>query len=124
LTHKTIAIYNDSVTTASITKGEGVNVTNSVNLNIRVDAELKHRAESIFNELGMNLTTALNLFLRSAVRYGGIPLELRLGQDTGTAAKMQADILQKVAESEADVVAERTRDAYESLHEVREIHGI
>ncbi|MDR0489902.1 MAG: type II toxin-antitoxin system RelB/DinJ family antitoxin [Oscillospiraceae bacterium] len=99
-------------------------MTNSVNLNIRVDAELKHRAESIFNELGMNLTTALNLFLRSAVRYGGIPLELRLGQDTGTAAKMQADILQKVAESEADVVAERTRDAYESLHEVREIHGI
>ena len=99
-------------------------MTNSINLNIRVDAELKHQAESIFNELGMNMTTALNLFLRSAVRYGGIPMELRLEQDAGTTAKMKTDILQKVAESEADVAAGRTRDAYESLHEVREKHGV
>ena len=50
-------------------------MANTVNLNVRVDETLKRRAESIFNELGMNLTTALNLFLRSTVRYGGIPLE-------------------------------------------------
>ena len=99
-------------------------MANSINLNIRVDAELKLRAESIFNELGMNLTTALNLFLRSAVRYGGIPMELRLEQEAGTTMKMKADILQKVAESEADVEAGRTRSAYESLREVREKHGI
>jgi DNA-damage-inducible protein J len=89
-----------------------------------VDAELKHQAESIFNELGMNMTTALNLFLRSAVRYGGIPIELRLEQDAGTTAKMKTDILQKVAESEADAASGRIRDAYESLHEVREKYGI
>ena len=99
-------------------------MASSINLNIRVDAELKHRAESIFNELGMNLTTALNLFLRSAVRYGGIPMELRLEQDAGTIAKMKADILQKVAESEADVDAGRVRDAFKSYHEVREKHGV
>ena len=99
-------------------------MANSINLNIRVDADLKHRAESIFNELGMNLTTALTLFLRSAVRCGGIPMELRLEQDAGTIAKMKADVLQKVAKSESDVLAGRTRDAYESLHEVRDNHGI
>jgi DNA-damage-inducible protein J len=99
-------------------------VANNVNLNIRVDAELKHQAEGIFNELGMNLTTALTLFLRSAVRYGGVPFELRLEQDAGTIAKMKADILQKVELSEADVEAGRTQDAYKSLHKVREKHGI
>jgi len=51
---------------------------NTTNLNVRVNEDLKRQAESIFNELGMNLSTAMNLFLRSAVRCGGIPFDLRL----------------------------------------------
>ena len=50
----------------------------TTNLNVRVDEDLKRKAEHIFNELGMNLSTAMNLFLRCAVRYGGIPFDLRL----------------------------------------------
>ena len=99
-------------------------MANTVNLNVRVDENLKRRAESIFNELGMNLTTALNLFLRSAVRYNGIPFDLRLEPDAQTTAEMKADILRKVEESEADVAAGRTRDAYDSLRQLREQHGI
>ena len=45
----------------------------SVNVNIRVNRELKENAENLFGELGMNLTTALNIFMRQAVRQGGIP---------------------------------------------------
>ncbi|MDR1563609.1 MAG: type II toxin-antitoxin system RelB/DinJ family antitoxin [Oscillospiraceae bacterium] len=99
-------------------------MANTVNLNIRVDENLKRRAESIYNELGMNLTTALNLFLRSSVRYGGIPFDLRLEPDTRTPTQIKGDILQKVEEAEADVAAGRTKDAYESLRQVREKHGI
>jgi len=50
----------------------------TTNLNIRVDEDLKRKVEIIFNELGMNLTTAINMFLRCAVRYRGIPFDLRL----------------------------------------------
>ena len=99
-------------------------MANTVNLNVRVDEDLKHRAESIFNELGMNLTTALNLFLRSTVRYGGLPFELRLEQDSRTKSQMEADILRKVEEAEADIAAGRTRDAYDSLRQLSEKHGI
>ena len=99
-------------------------MSNTVNLNIRVDENLKQRAESIFNELGMNLTTALNLFLRSTVRYGGLPFELRLEQDTRSAAQMEFEILRKVEEAEADIAAGRTRDAYDSLRQLREQHGL
>jgi DNA-damage-inducible protein J len=53
-------------------------MANSVNINVRVDAELKRKAEAVYAELGMNLSTALNVFLRSSVRYGGIPFDLRL----------------------------------------------
>ena len=47
-------------------------------LNLRVDADLKHQAELIFSALGIPTSTAINMFLRSVVRYGGIPFDLRL----------------------------------------------
>ena len=53
-------------------------MANTVNVNIRVDSDLKRRAEAIYAELGMNLSTAMNVFLRSSVRHGGIPFDLRL----------------------------------------------
>ena len=50
----------------------------TTNINVRVDKELKRKAEAIFNELGLNMSTAMNMFLRYSVRYGGIPFDLRL----------------------------------------------
>ena len=47
-------------------------------LNLRVDAELKRQAETIFADLGIPTSTAINMFLRSVVRYGGIPFDLRI----------------------------------------------
>lgn len=49
----------------------------TVNLSIRVNRELKENAEMLFSELGMNITTALNVFLRQAVRQGSIPFEIK-----------------------------------------------
>lgn len=34
------------------------------NLNIKIDRELKVEADRLFNEMGMNLTTAVNVFIR------------------------------------------------------------
>jgi len=42
-----------------------------------MDQALKERAESLFAELGMNLTTAFNIFVRQALRCGGIPFEIK-----------------------------------------------
>ena len=50
----------------------------TTNLNIRIDEDLKKQAEVIFNELGMNMSTALTVFLKQAVRSNGIPFDLRL----------------------------------------------
>ena len=50
----------------------------TTNLNIRVDEELKRKADAIFNELGLNMSSAMNIFLRYCVRYGGIPFDLRI----------------------------------------------
>ena len=50
----------------------------STNLNIRTDRDVKMQAEKIFEALGMNMTTAVNIFLRQAIRENGIPFEVRL----------------------------------------------
>jgi len=52
-------------------------MSESVNLSIRVNRDLKEDAEMLFGDLGMNLTTALNVFMRQAVRQGGIPFPIQ-----------------------------------------------
>lgn len=52
--------------------------TATTNYTCRVDNEVKAKSEALFSELGMNLGTAINVFLREAVRVGGFPFELRL----------------------------------------------
>ena len=48
----------------------------TTNINIKTDSVLKKNAEVLFEELGMNMSTALNIFLRQAVRENRIPFEL------------------------------------------------
>ena len=43
-----------------------------------MDSDLKAQADALFSELGMNLTTAFNIFVRQSIREGGIPFELSI----------------------------------------------
>ena len=53
-------------------------MSNQTNLNIRTDADIKASAEKIFEQLGLNMSTAVNIFLRQAIRQGGLPFEVKL----------------------------------------------
>lgn len=66
---------------------------NTTNISIRMDSELKSRAEALFNELGMNLSTAFNIFVRQSLREGSIPFEINLAQPNQTtiAALLEAE---------------------------------
>ena len=50
---------------------------NTTNISIRMDSDLKAQADELFNELGMNLTTAFNIFVRQSLREGGIPFAIK-----------------------------------------------
>ena len=60
----------------------------STNVSIRIDTQLKKQAEELFTDLGMNMTTAMTMFLRQAVRNQGIPFEITRIPNTETAAAM------------------------------------
>ena len=46
------------------------------NLNIRLDSNLKKEAETLFRNLGLNMTSAINVFLTQSVREQRIPFEI------------------------------------------------
>lgn len=47
------------------------------NINIKIDAALKQEAETLFNDLGLNMSSAISIFLRSAVNNDGFPFEIK-----------------------------------------------
>lgn len=48
------------------------------NLTIPIDPELKAQAKDLFDELGLSLSAACNIFIRQCVREGRIPFEISL----------------------------------------------
>ena len=48
----------------------------NANINIRVDSDVKNKAQDVFSALGLDMTSAINIFLRQAIRKNGIPFEL------------------------------------------------
>lgn len=45
-------------------------------ITIRIDEDLKKQAERLFDEMGMNMTTAYTIFTKAVVRQGKIPFEI------------------------------------------------
>jgi DNA-damage-inducible protein J len=71
--------------------------SSTTNISIRMDAELKAQADALFAELGMNISTAFNIFVRQSLREGRIPFEITLNQpnkDT-IAAMLEAERIAK-----------------------------
>ena len=70
--------------------------TTTSNVSFRIDSTLKTQADKLFSELGMNMTTAFNIFLRQSVREGCIPFDITINTpnaDTIAAMLEAKDIL-------------------------------
>ena len=50
----------------------------TTSMNIRINNDIKKQAEDLFAEFGINMTTAVNMFLRQAIREQSIPFGLTL----------------------------------------------
>lgn len=52
-----------------------------MSISIRLDSEVKEQAQQVFSNLGMDMTTAINIFLRQAIQYQGLPFDVRLDEN-------------------------------------------
>ena len=69
----------------------------TTNFSVRLDSDLKTRSEAIYGELGINLTTAINVFLRKSLTAGGFPFDVRIDEPNKETmlALLEADKLSK-----------------------------
>ncbi|HHK7208778.1 TPA: type II toxin-antitoxin system RelB/DinJ family antitoxin [Streptococcus pneumoniae] len=52
-----------------------------MSISIRLDSEVKEQAQQVLSNLGMDMTTAINIFLRQAIQYQGLPFDVRLDEN-------------------------------------------
>ena len=84
----------------------------TTNLNIRTDKEIKEAAEKIYSSLGLNMTTAINMFLRASIRESGIPFDLKLD--------IPSDETIKTIEEGRMIAKDKNFTAYDSMDDLRE----
>ena len=88
----------------------------TVSFSVRIDRDIKKQCEDLYNKLGMNLTTAINIFLRQSLRVGGIPFDVRIDQPNKEtiAAMLESEGLAK------DPNAKRYSDVDKALTALKE----
>lgn len=52
--------------------------TNNISMTIRINKEVKQQAQKIFSDLGIDMSTAINIFLRQVIYYNGFPFDVTL----------------------------------------------
>ena len=90
-------------------------MANTTNFSVRMDSNFKKQCEALYSELGMNLTTAINVFLRQSLRSGGFPFDVTLNKPNAVtlAAMQEAERLAK------DPNAKHYSDVEEALRELK-----
>lgn len=58
-------------------------------INVRVDEDVKKEASALFAELGLDMSTAINMFLYQAIAQDGLPFEVRRRPNAETLAALE-----------------------------------
>ena len=85
-------------------------------INLRVDNDVKRNAERTLNEIGLSMSTAINIFLKTVVRENRIPFELSAGR--------QNEIYRDIEISEKEIKEGKAKDAKASLKDMRTKYGL
>ena len=77
-------------------KGSDTMAGATTSMTIRMNREVKEESQKLFRSLGLDMTTAINLFLRQSLQHQGLPFEVRLE------AKPSEKFLRALAEAEKE----------------------
>lgn len=79
-------------------------------ISIRVEDDVKAQAQDLFTSIGMDMSTAVNIFLRQSISFGGIPFTIRQ-------PRYNAETEQAIREAKEGIGLSK---AYNSVDELRE----
>jgi len=83
------------------------------NIQIRIDEKEKKAAKRVFDKIGLDMSTAVKLFLRQATLRNGMPFLLLT--ENGLTLEEEADILNASREAKKDINTSETMDAKKAL---------
>ncbi|WP_132996229.1 type II toxin-antitoxin system RelB/DinJ family antitoxin [Sporanaerobacter acetigenes] len=86
-------------------------------INIRIDDVLKEKAELLFEDLGLNMTTAFNIFIRQSLREGGIPFEITTRVDPFFSEANMKVLEDSIKEANDDKVISKSIEDLKALEE-------
>lgn len=90
-------------------------MSTSTNLTVRLDVDVKQECEAIYGALGMNLSTAINVFLRKSIREGGFPFDVRLDERPNRETMMALLEAERIAKDPDAKRYHSVREVFEDL---------
>lgn len=82
-------------------------------INVQVDAKIKEEATVILKGLGLNMSTAINMFLTQVVKRDGIPFEIRN-------PKPSREMLKALQEAQGIIDGKIESEGYHDVHQMFE----
>lgn len=87
-------------------------------VNIKMDDSLRDQSKELFAKMGLDMTTAVNMFLLTAVREKKIPFEISAVSDADEEAKYEKFFAQKLRLAEEQETAGQMRNFDDFMREV------
>ncbi len=97
----------------------------TVTMNLRINPDVKNDAEQVLRQLGIPMSTAVDMFLRQVSMQGGIPFPLTVPKAPAAldADAMSADELRAaIAQGYAQMRAGQVREAHSAFEAFRKAH--
>ena len=84
-------------------------------INIRMDEDLKKRFDAFCSAVGMNMTTAFNVFAKTVVRQQKIPFEISANTDSFYSEANQEQLRKAIAQIKEGKVVIKTMEELEAI---------
>lgn len=88
-----------------------------VSTSISLDADIKAKAQELFADLGLDLSTAVNMFLRQSVREDRIPFEVYR-------ERPNADTIAAMEEAEEMIAHPECYETYDNMADLMRALGV
>ena len=100
--------------------------TKSANLYVRIEPEVKEKAESILSALGIPASSAINMFYKQIILQRGLPFEVKIPYDrpVDISTLSDAEFDEELEKGYADMKAGRAKNAKEAFTDIRKDYGI
>jgi DNA-damage-inducible protein J len=96
-------------------------------IQVRVDDEMKTKADALFKDLGTDTTSAIRMFLAQSIMQNGIPFEVKRLPDSSTnpfQPLSEEEIYKKLETARLHATEDKVRPADDVVSDMREKYGL